>query len=98
VRGQQASLLDLHPLVDPTAHCIRAMVLPGPIRLDVRTDSEGQKHRRLEVVAERVRFVEGTGAIRAAIPREPPIDRPAQDFEADAPARIAEADPPAPDD
>jgi len=75
-----------------------AVLVEGHLRLDVRTDREGQKQRRLEVVAERVRFLDDRGAIRAAVPREPPIDRPAQEFEADAPARIAEADPPAPED
>ena len=74
------------------------VLIEGHLRLDVREDREGQKQRRLEVVAERVNFVGETGVIRAAVLREPPIDRPAQDFEADAPARIAEADPPAPDD
>jgi len=75
-----------------------AVLVEGHLRLDVRVDREGQKQRRLEVVAERVNFVEGAGVIRAAVPRETPIDRPAQEFEADAPARIAEADPPAPED
>jgi len=74
------------------------VMIEGHLRLDVREDREGQRQRRIEVVAERVNFVEGTGVIRAAIPREPPIDRTAQDFEADTPTRIAEADPPAPDD
>ena len=73
------------------------VLVEGHLRLDVREDREGQKRRRLEVVAERVNFVEGTDVIRSAIPREPLIDPLTQDFEIDAPARIAEADPPAPD-
>ena len=75
-----------------------AVLMEGHLRLDVRADREGQKQRRLEVVAERVNFVEGAGRIRAAISQEHPIDRPVQDFEADAPAQVTEADPPAPDD
>ena len=72
--------------------------MEGHLRLDIRTDREGQKQRRLEVVTERVNFVDGTGVIRAAIPREPTIDAPAQGFEVDAPAQVSEADPPATED
>ncbi len=66
--------------------------------MDVREDREGKKQRRLEVVAERVTFVDGTAVIRAAIPREAPLDGPAPEFFADSPAQIQEADPPAVDD
>jgi len=75
-----------------------AVLVEGHLRLDVRVDREGQKQRRLEVVAERVSFLDDRGAIRAAVPREPPIDRPAEGFDVDAPAQVPEADPPAPDD
>jgi single-stranded DNA-binding protein len=74
-----------------------AVFIEGHLRLDVREGREGQKQRRLEVGAERVTFVEEAGRIRAAISQEHQIGHPTQDFEADAPARIAEADPPAPE-
>lgn len=72
-----------------------AVLVEGHLRLDIRTDREGQKERRLEVVAERVNFVDDRGVIRAAVPREPPIDQPAGGFEVDPPAQIPEADQPA---
>jgi single-strand DNA-binding protein len=75
-----------------------SVLVEGHLRLDVRTDREGQKESRLEVVAERVTFVDGVGRIRAAVPSEALIDRPAQDFEVDTPTQIPEADPPAPDE
>ena len=61
-------------------------------RLDIRVDRQSQVQRRMEVVAERPHIVDETGTIRAPISREPPIDRPAQDFEAEPPSQVLEAD------
>ncbi len=71
-----------------------AVLIEGYLRLDVRTNREGQRERRMEVLAERVNFLDARGAIRAAVPREPPIDA-ASGFEVDSAAEILEADPPA---
>jgi single-strand DNA-binding protein len=72
-----------------------SVLIEGHLRLAPRPAREGPAPRQVEVVAERVCFVDGPGGIRAAIPREPPIDAPAPAFEVDPPTQVPEADPPA---
>ncbi len=74
------------------------VLIEGHLRLDVREDHEVRKQRRLEVVTDRVQFVDGTAAIRAAMGPEAPIDEQVPEFFVDTPAQIIEADPPAPDE
>jgi hypothetical protein len=68
----------------------------GPLA-EYSDEERGEKLRRLEGVAEPVYFADGSGVIRAAIPREPAIDALAG-FEGDTPAPVPEADPPAHED
>ena len=71
--------------------------MAGHLRQQELLTPEGEKRRRLEVVAERIEFLSERAGLAGEIARAF-IDPPAMLPEADPPAQVDERDPPSPDE